>query len=103
RRGYASITGRAGQRRTTDLGAWRWLLLSICLFVVTLSVILPYIQLLIAAFSVSWTRPPEPSNLTLANLQWVLFDYEGGRLALKNSLQLGLLTATVGTAIGALV
>ena len=60
------------------------------------------IIILLAAFSISWVRPPEPSNLTLANFEWVLFDYEGGRLALKNSLQIGLLTATVGTIIGLL-
>ena len=103
RRGYASVTGRAGQRRITELGLWRWPLLAFCLVIVALAVALPYAQLLLAAISVAWTRPPEPSNLTFANFYWVLFDYEGGRLALKNSLQLALATATVGALMGALL
>jgi iron(III) transport system permease protein len=103
RRGYASVTGRAGQRRITELGAWRWALLTLCLLVVGLAVVLPYLQLLLAAVSISWVKPPEPGNLTLANFYWVLFDYEGGRLALKNSLQLALATATVGALMGALL
>jgi len=97
------VTGRAGQRRTTELGRWRWPLLALCLLVVGLAVVLPYVQLLLAAISVSWVKPPEPSNLTLANFYWVLFDYEGGRLALKNSLQLALTAATVGALMGALL
>jgi iron(III) transport system permease protein len=102
-RGYASITGRTGQRRITELGAWRWLLLAFCVLVVALSVVLPYLQLLLAAISVTWTQPPGPGNLTFAHFHWVLFEYEGGRLALRNSLTLGILTATVGAAIGALI
>lgn len=103
RRGYASITGRAGQRRITELGGWRWPLLAFCLLVVVLAVVLPYFQLLLAAVSTTWTRPPTPDNLTLAHFTWVLYEYDGGRLALWNSLKLGFLTATVGTIIGALV
>lgn len=103
RRGYASITGRAGQRRITELGAWRWPMLACCLAVVSLAVLLPYTQLLLAAISVTWTKPPTFDNLTFAHFQWVLFEYEGGRQALQNSLLLGLLTATVGAAIGTLL
>jgi iron(III) transport system permease protein len=103
RRGYASVTGRAGQRRITELGIWRWPLLMLCLLTVGLAVVLPYAQLLLAAISVSWVKPPTLDNLTFANFYWVLFDYEGGRMSLKNSLQLALTTATVGALMGALL
>jgi iron(III) transport system permease protein len=103
RRGYASVTGRAGQRRITELGIWRWPLLMLCLLTVGLAVVLPYAQLLLAAISVSWVKPPTLDNLTFANFYWVLFDYEGGRMSLKNSLQLALTTATIGALMGALL
>jgi iron(III) transport system permease protein len=103
RRGYASVTGRAGQRRITELGVWRWPFLAFCLVVVGLAVVLPYLQLLLAAVSTSWLRPPEPGNLTFAHFYWVLFEYEGGRQALQNSLRLGILTGTAGAIIAALL
>jgi ABC-type Fe3+ transport system permease subunit len=42
RKGYVALTGKGGQRRPTALGALRWAMLGYCLFVLTLSVILPY-------------------------------------------------------------
>jgi len=54
RRGYTTVSGKGGERRITQLGAWRWLMLGYALFVCALSVLLPMLVLTQAAFARAW-------------------------------------------------
>ncbi|MEJ0016706.1 MAG: iron ABC transporter permease [Acetobacteraceae bacterium] len=72
RRGYVALTGKGGARTPMDLGNGRWVALGFCLFVVTLSVILPYLVLSQAAFSSAWARGFRIDNLTLENFRQLL-------------------------------
>src|SRR5260370_37898055 len=56
RRGYVAVTGKGGERRMFALGPWRWAMFSYALFVCALSVLLPMLVLLQAAFAKAWGR-----------------------------------------------
>src|SRR5919199_1294755 len=75
RKGYVTLTGKGGDRRMTDLGAWRWLLLGYSLFVVSLAVFLPYLCIAQAAFAKAWGRGWSLDNVTLGNFSYILSDH----------------------------
>src|SRR6185503_13591528 len=56
-----------------------------------------------AAFSKAWAQPLTWDNLTLANFTFTFFQYSATRDAVVNTLELGLLTATVGAGLVALL
>ena len=103
RRGYASIGGKGGQRRTIALGAWRWPALAGGLAVMACSIVLPYGILAKAALSRAWAQPLTWSNLTLANFTFTFVDYGATQAAIVNTLELGVATATVGAVLVALL
>jgi iron(III) transport system permease protein len=74
RKGYVALTGKGGERRLVQLGAWRWAMLGYCLLVTSLSFFLPMIVVLQAAFAKAWGRGLSLDNLTLRNLRFVLVD-----------------------------
>ena len=103
RRGYASVGGKGGQRRTIALGIWRYPALAVVLLVMACSIFLPYGVLAKAAFSRAWAQPLTWGNLTLANWSFTLFEYSSTKMAIVNTLELGVATATVGAAMVALL
>ena len=103
RRGYAAVGGKGGQRRLIPLGAWRWPALAACLAVMACAIFLPYGVLAKAAFSRAWAQPLTWSNATLGNFTFTFFEYGATRAAIVNTLELGLLTASVGAVLVALL
>ena len=103
RRGYASVGGKGGQRRKIPLGYWRYPALLGCLAVMTCSIFLPYSILAKAALSRAWAQPMTWENFTLANFRFTFLEYGSTRLAIVNTLQLGLMTACVGAGLVALL
>jgi iron(III) transport system permease protein len=103
RRGYAAVGGKGGRRRVIPLGAWRYPALGACLVVMAAAIFLPYGILAKAAFSKAWAQPLTWDNLTLANFTFTFFEYSATRDAVVNTLELGLLTATVGAGLVALL
>ncbi|NIV32582.1 MAG: ABC transporter permease subunit, partial [Anaerolineae bacterium] len=74
RRGYVALTGKGGERRIIKLGRWRWAMLAYCLGICSLSVYMPMVVLLQAAFSKGWARGLSADNFTLFNFKYVLID-----------------------------
>lgn len=74
RRSYVALTGKGGERRPIELGAGRWLALGWALFVTSLTVVLPYLVLIQAAFAKAWARGFGLDNLTLTNFRLLLFE-----------------------------
>ncbi|HEY2995894.1 MAG TPA: iron ABC transporter permease [Methylomirabilota bacterium] len=103
RRGYAAVGGKGGQRRVIPLGAWKWPALAACFVVMACAIFLPYAVLAKAAFSRAWAQPLTWSNTTLANFTFTFFEYGATRAAIVNTLELGLLTASVGAVLVALL
>jgi iron(III) transport system permease protein len=103
RRGYASVGGKGGQRRTIPLGWWRYPALAVCAAVMACAIVLPYGILTKAAFARAWAQPLSWDNLTLANWSFTFFQYSATQSAVLNTLELGVMTATVGAGFVALL
>jgi iron(III) transport system permease protein len=103
RRGYASVGGKTGGRRRLPLGPWRYPALVACLAVMACSIVLPYGVLAKAAFTRAWAQPLTWDNLTLANVAFTFVEYSATRSAIVNTLQLAVLTASVGAVLAALL
>jgi len=103
RRGYAVVGGRGAQPRAVRLGALRWPALGSCLAVLSLPVFLPYAALVNAAFSQIPSQPLTVSRFTLDHVRFVFLELSATALALKNTLVLGLLAATLGTLLALVV
>jgi iron(III) transport system permease protein len=85
RKGYATVTGKGGERRIIPLGRWRWAMLGYALLVCALSVFLPMFVLIQAAFSKAWGRGLSIQNLTLDNFNYLLFDQTQAKQTILNT------------------
>ncbi len=103
RKGYATVGGKGGQRRTIPLGRWRLPALLGCLAVMACAIFLPYGILAKAALSRAWAQPLGWENLTLGNFWFTFVQHSATQAAIVNTLKLGLLTATVGAVFVALL
>jgi iron(III) transport system permease protein len=103
RRGYSTVGGRGGQKRLVQMGKLRVPILLLVLGILSLSVFLPYGILLKAALSKAWALPLTWENFTLGNFAFAFFQYGDTQAAILNTFKLGILTATVGTIIAALI
>ncbi len=103
RRGYGAVGGKGGVRRRIVLGAWRYPALLFCLLVIACAVLLPYGILAKAAFSRAWAQPLTWDNLTLRHWTFTFFEYSATRSAIVNTLELGVLTASVGAGLAAVL
>ena len=103
RRGYAAVGGKGGARRVIPLGRWRLPALAASMAVMACAIFMPYGILAKAAFSKAWAQPLTWSNLTLKNFTFTFFEYSATQAAIVNTLELGVLTATVGAGLVALL
>ncbi len=101
RRGYATTTGREGRVEPVGGGPWRWAAFGLSLAYVACAVLLPYGTLLMAAISKAWGQAFTPANWTLANFQFVLFEYDPTQSAIVNTMELAVGTATAGAFLSA--
>jgi iron(III) transport system permease protein len=99
RRGYTVVGGKSGEPRLLRLGNWRWLAWAFVGLILSLTVVLPYLALIKTALTRTVSEPFTLSTLTLHHFNFVFFEFSATRLALRNTMVLGILTATIGTAI----
>jgi iron(III) transport system permease protein len=85
-RSYVTVGGKGARPDLIELGRWRYVPLVYCLLVFSVSVLLPYVFLLMASFTRTWSLGPTASNFTLDNYQFVLFGYEATWRAIRNSV-----------------
>jgi iron(III) transport system permease protein len=102
RRSYATVTGKGYRPRTVQLGKWRYAALTLELVYIACGVVLPMAALIFVSLSSLWTGWPTVSYLTLGNFDQVLFHNDLTRRALKNSLIVAVLGATIGVLLGTL-
>ena len=100
RRSYVTITGKAFRPRIVQVGPWRPVLLGIVVLYVLAAVVLPVATLCWAALVNFITVDPKLMSFDLRHFAYVLFTYPKTLLAARNSLVLGLLTATIICALG---
>ena len=100
RKGFVSVSGKGGERRPFDIGAWKWLLLGYSVLVATLTVVMPMIILILASLSKAWGRGIASGNLTLANFHNIFFEQLTVRSALLNTVVFSCVTALVCVGLG---
>jgi iron(III) transport system permease protein len=94
-RTYTTVAGKSAHPRRVALGAFRWVVLAICIAYLTLAVLLPFLTLFLSSIRTFWTAEFEWNQLTLEHYRWILFDYPITQRAIFNSLLLGVVGATV--------
>jgi iron(III) transport system permease protein len=100
RRGFVALTGKGGERRIMELGSWRYVMLGYALFVLSLSVLLPYIVLSQAALAKAWGRGFSMDNLTLHNFTYLLFQHETAGQSVVNSFTYAAAAACIAITLG---
>ena len=80
--------------RPLEMAGWAYVGLILCL-----TIIFPYAALLKTALTHNISEPLTWQTLTLHNFEFVLFEFSATRLAIWNTLILGLMTATIASAI----
>jgi iron(III) transport system permease protein len=86
RKGFSVVGGKGGERRIVRLGPWRWIMFGYALLVAALSVFMPLVVLVQAAFSKAWGRGFALDNLTLRHINFILFEHQGAVPALVRSI-----------------
>ena len=95
RRGYAVVGGKNSEPRVVRLGAYKWLALGLSMLVLMCPVFLPYFALLNASFSKIASHIVSVNNFTLQNVHFAFFELSATEIAIKNTLLLGVLAATL--------
>jgi iron(III) transport system permease protein len=99
RRGYTVLGGKSGTPKRLRLGYWKWLAGVYVLFILCVTILFPYLALLKVALTQNISEPLTWHTLTLHNFHFVLFEFTSTRLAIWNTLLLGLASATIVTGI----
>lgn len=103
RRRYTIVTGKAYRARPIALsGPAKLGLVILEVFYVGTSVVLPVLVLVAVAVSPLWTGRFNLSAITLDNFKYVLFDYSLTRGALRNSVELAVVGASIGVLLSVL-
>jgi iron(III) transport system permease protein len=103
RRGYSVVGGKQGAPRLVRLGLLKWVALALVFLVLMLPVFLPYGALFNAAFSRVASQFISFSNFTFQNINFVFFELSATKLAVKNTVILGFLSATIGTVLAVVI
>lgn len=103
RRRFTVVGGKSVRPPIVPLGRLRGPVLVLAVGFVLLTVALPLGSILLTSLLRSRGAAIGWSSLTLEKYRYVLISYPDGWLALKNSLLLGVATATVGVLIGFLI
>jgi iron(III) transport system permease protein len=97
RKGYTVLGGKSGEPRVLRLGRWMPLGVAFAILVLSLTVLLPYGALLETSLTKNGVE-----GLTLHNFHFVFFEFSATKLAMWNTMVLGLSTATLGTGVALL-
>ncbi|WP_245413510.1 ABC transporter permease [Mangrovicella endophytica] len=103
RRGYTVLGGKSGTPRITELGRWKWAAIAFVGVILSLTIILPYLALVKTAFTGTIGDAISFDTLTLRHWKFVLFEFSATQLALRNTFVLGVMTATIVTAVALVV
>jgi iron(III) transport system permease protein len=100
---YATIRGKGGRRHRVPLGQWKWPALGFAFVVILFTFILPYTMIIGTSLLRDSWRGFAFDNLTFANFIYVLGEYEGGWLSIKNSIITGLFAGIFGVMIASVI
>jgi iron(III) transport system permease protein len=97
-RSYVTVTGKAFRPRPADVGGMRWVYFAFVAVYIFLAVVLPLLTLVYASLQQLAAALPHWSNFTLIHYKEAL-SQNAVRYAIKNSIELGLMAATIGVVL----
>ena len=100
---FAQVGGKSARGRRIELGKWKWLARSLIFGYVTLALVLPVIGLMLTSLNGFWTAQIDYGSLDFDAFRSVLFENSTTRGAINNSLLLGIVGATIGITISAVI
>jgi iron(III) transport system permease protein len=103
RRGYTVIGGRSSAPQLIVLGGWRWPSFAFAMALLSLPVLLPYAALIKTALVRTPSDPLTLKTLSWHNVRFVFVEFSQTRKALWNTVLLGFLSATAGTALALVI
>ncbi|MBI3436045.1 MAG: iron ABC transporter permease [Proteobacteria bacterium] len=103
RKGYSVVGGKGADPRLIRLGWMAVPALAFVFAVLMLPVFLPYFALFNAALAPIATTLVTPANATLHNIYFTFFELSATQLALKNTVILGVLAASIGTVLALVI
>ena len=103
RRSYVTVTGKGFRPNIIDLGNWKYVTLAANLVYLFITAFLPYMALLLVAFSRYWSGKIDPTLFTLENFRYVLVDTPLLIRAIKNSLMVAIFAGAICLFIGLIV
>ncbi|HEU0229681.1 MAG TPA: iron ABC transporter permease [Burkholderiaceae bacterium] len=101
-RSYVTVSGKAFRPRPIDVGGLRWVYFLLVGAYIFLAVVLPLLTLVYVSLQQLATALPSWSNFTLEHYR-VALSQNAVRYAIRNSLELGVLTATIGVALTGMI
>jgi iron(III) transport system permease protein len=102
-RSFTTVGGKGSQPRRIALGPFRWVLLGVCGLYLMLAVVLPFSTIFLSSIRTLWTADFRWEQFTLAHYYWILFEYPITLRAIRNSLFLAVVGATVTILLCALI
>jgi iron(III) transport system permease protein len=103
RKGYTVLGGKSGTPRIVELGPWKWPAIAFVFSILSLTIFLPYGAIIKTAFVGTASDPLNLDTFTLRHWRFVLFDFSATKLALRNTFFLGIVTATIVTAMALVI
>jgi iron(III) transport system permease protein len=99
---HATIAGKSGGTSLVELGAWKWVARALVLAFVAASMVLPFGALILVALQPFWSPAIDLSTLSLQHFENL---FGGGiiKRALLTSLTLGVVGATIGMIVAAIL
>jgi len=96
---YTTVTGRAFRPRLIDVGRWKYFLVSIPIIYVLVTVVLPLGVMIWSSFLRWTTFDIKLAEFTLANYHFILNEYPITIIAIKNSLIVAIIGASLTMSI----
>ncbi len=102
-RSFTTVGGKGSQPRRIALGPFRWVMLGVCCCYLMLAVVLPFSTIFLSSIRTIWTSDFRWEQFTLSHYYWILFEYPITLRAIRNSLFLAVIGASVTIVLCALI
>jgi len=100
---YTVVTGKSAHPRTMSMGTWKYILFGFAMVLFICTTLAPITAIVLSSIIKAVGLPPGPANWTFNNYSYVLLRSQTTIRALRNSLFLGVASATITTILGGLI
>lgn len=100
---FATVGGKGHKINRIELGFWKWPARGVIILYIVVAAVLPVAGLLLVALNGFWTPQIRWAHLNLGSFREILFEDGQTAAALKNSLSLGVVGATLGITAAAIM